>query len=468
MEVKREKCKWCERTYAVMDSTASDRDLYCSQECEAEYDKACSECDKWYDEIREAWDKLREEYEPGEDEGNPCYDSDTPCGRRPRNKRVYLAFKTRYQKWKNNHCWKESFWAWDESSGGSFFGGGSGGDDSSGCGDGLVMLVLKGIGILVAVWIGWAVIKGVWNGIFGGGKDEFITEASIMEKWEEHLEKRREAFDDGKSEKEIEARGLRNYTWEEWQEKFKKEHEAADKPQEGKKEVKGGEDDSDVKKAKDIGGQAISAAKGLGDKAKELWQNVTSKDEKDPEAELKRLNARIAELEQERRADAEKNSGLPKDEELKPPVPAAREISAAVASATTGGTMDVEIAKNDAAEADDGAKRNKASKDSSAIRIAVQGKGKTQDAAIRWALREAVWRTVGTWVDSKTRIQENRDKVVAQVKKITEADVPKFEVIDAQKLDGDYIVKVRVSVSKKKIAPKFADIFPDVFGNVND
>lgn len=38
----------------------------------------------------------------------------------------------------------------------------------------------------------------------------------------------------------------------------------------------------------------------------------------------------------------------------------------------------------------------------------------------------------------------------------------------SQKLDGDYIVKMRVSVSKKKIAPKFAEIFPDVFGNVNE
>ena len=108
---------------------------------------------------------------------------------------------------------------------------------------------------------------------------------------------------------------------------------------------------------------------------------------------------------------------------------------------------------------------HKPSKDSKGIRIVVQGKGKTKDAAVRWAIRDAVWKTVGKWVDSKARIQENHDRVIAQVKTITESDVPKFEVIDTQMQNGGFVVKVRVSVSKKKIAPKFAEIFPDVFGN---
>ena len=105
----------------------------------------------------------------------------------------------------------------------------------------------------------------------------------------------------------------------------------------------------------------------------------------------------------------------------------------------------------------------KASKDSKGISIVVQGKGKTQEAALRSALRQAVWKTVGTWVDSKTRIAENRDKVIAQVETITEADVRKFEVMDTQQQEGSFVVKVKVSVSKAKIAPKFAKIFPDVF-----
>ena len=467
-------------------------------------------------------------------------------------------------------------------------------DADSSSGGGLGGMVLKLIGIVVAAWLAWIVLKSGWNWMFGGGGDEVITEAAIMEKWEEHLEKRREAFDDGKPEKEIEAKGLRNYTWDEWQEKFRKEHESADKPKVEKKELLGGGEDSAVKKAKEIGDQAMSAAKGLGDKAKELWQNVTAKEEKDPEAELKRLNARLAELEgrsnsgettdvenigekyreHQQRRSALLNSGLTDSqldamgyvdytydgfkknykniryktlEEIRQdsessarPVVAPEKTaepkdatSSATAEAVARAKMEAEARAKAAAEAkakaeaearvmaeaeakrlteelarkgaeekvrareearakiqaeakakseadansnlsvgsEDGVSgqrgddKHKPSKDSNGIRIVVQGKGKTQDAAVRWAIRDAVWKTVGKWVDSKARIQENHDKVVAKVKTITEADVAKYELIDSQKLDGDYIVKVRVSVSKKRIAPKFAEIFPDVFGN---
>lgn len=216
MEVRKGKCFWCERTYALKDSTASDREMYCSENCEAECKKAAKEYDKLWHEIVDEWHKYEADYEPEEDEDCPwdwaSYGSEFRTIKL-HSRRKHLAFKKRYQKWKTNHCWKESFWAWDEdsdeSSGGSFFGGGGdGGSSASGC----FMAALKLIGIAVAVWIGWLVLKGCWNGMFHGGKDEVITEAAIMEKWEEHLEKRREAFDDGKPEKEIEAKGLRNYT----------------------------------------------------------------------------------------------------------------------------------------------------------------------------------------------------------------------------------------------------------------
>ena len=585
MEVRRKKCWWCERTYAVMDSTATFREGFCSTECEAERNAAWDECEKWYNEINDAWRKAQEEYEMGDDEINPC--SESPCcDPTPDTRRRYLAFKTRYQKWKSNHCWKNSFWAWDpnEDSGGSFFGGGGGGD--GGGAGGLVMLVLKGIGILVAIWIGWVVIKGVWNGIFGGGGSEEITEAAIMEKWQEHLEKRRDAFDDGLPEKEIEAKGLKNYTWAEWQEKFRKEHEAADKPKAEKKEVQAGGEDSAVKKAKEIGDQAMSAAKGLGGKAKSLWQNLTSKEAKNSEAET---NAKVvaetmttaeaegkakaeaeakAKAEAEIRAKAEAESAARKKvetearakfeaeartraeaeararveaeakakaeaeartkaeaeakrlaetlarkeaEEKAQAMEQARakmaaearakaEVEARVKAEIEAKRLAEEMARKEAeakarAEAETLAKAktgadakpkdstvaegavvgqqgggvvHKASKDSKGIRIIVQGKGKTKDAAVRWAIRDAVWKTVGKWVDSKARIKENHDKVVAQVKTITEVDVPKFEVMDTQVQDGGFIVKVKVSVSKKRIAPKFAEIFPDVFGNAND
>lgn len=121
------------------------------------------------------------------------------------------------------------------------------------------------------------------------------------------------------------------------------------------------------------------------------------------------------------------------------------------------------VGANGAANGQPNGTGRKATKDSKVIRIVVQGKGKTKASAVRWALREAVFRTTCTWVDSKVRIQENREKIVAKVNTITEADVLKFEVLETQEKDGGFVVRMSVSVSKRKIAPKFAEIFPDVF-----
>lgn len=460
-----------------------------------------------------------------------------------------------------------------------------------------------GLLILIALcWGGWRGYK--W--LFGErGGSEVITEAEIMEKWQEHLEKRREAFDDGKLEKEIEAKGLKNYTWDEWQEKFKKEHEAQAK-QEG----------SDKTRAQEIGEQALSTAKDLGDKAKGLWQSITAKEEKDPEAELKRLNARLAELEgrsnSDETSDAENigekyrehqrkrsellMSGLTDNqldamgyvdytyngfkknyknikyktlEEIRqstaaptrpvaaPAKPAESVDIAAKAKAEAAERAKIEAearakaeaearakaeaeakAKREAAirekleakermkteaeakararakaeadararaearakaeakaqaearakaeaaarakaEADKkdkmieenvgkqqtGTDRPKASKDSKGIAIVVEGKGKTNDAAIRSAIHKAVFRAVSRWVDSKERMEENREEVKSVVTSLAEGDVNKFEVQETQRQDGGFVLKVKVYISKKKIAPKFEKVFPDVFGN---
>lgn len=513
MEVRKGKCIWCERTYAVKDSTASNRERYCSEGCEAERRLACKECRAWCREIGEVADKLRDEYELGEDETCFGYNNFVNLDRQnltyyPKSKRAYLAFKKRYQKWKTNHCWKESFWAWDEdsdeSSGSSFFGGGGGdgGSSASGC----FMAALKLIGIAVAVWIGWLVLKGCWNGMFHGGKDEVITEAAIMEKWEEHLEKRREAFDDGKPEKEVEAKGLRNYTWDEWQEKFRKEHETAKEPSAVKSS---GEDVSIAQTEKEIGKQAQSTAKEIGDKAKGMWQSITSaKEEKNTEAEAKanveaeakakaeaeakakaeaearakaeaearaKMEAEVrAKVEAEVRAKAEKEAEARAKLEAEVRAKVEAEAKAkAVAEARTKAEAEakekediVEDATDDVVGGQqDGTVRKKPSKDSKGIVTTVQGKGKTKDAALRYAIRQAVFRTVGTWVGSKTRIDENREALKAQMTTLTEDDVSKFEVLETQQQDGMIVLKVKVYVSKKKIAPKFAAIFPDVFGN---
>lgn len=55
------------------------------------------------------------------------------------------------------------------------------------------------------------------------GKNENPNDPAVkMEKWHEHLEKRRAAFAEGLPEEGVEARGFKNYTWEEWQAREKK------------------------------------------------------------------------------------------------------------------------------------------------------------------------------------------------------------------------------------------------------
>ena len=302
-------------------------------------------------------------------------------------------------------------------------------------------------------------------GIIFGKNEDANDPAVMMEKWEEHLEKRRAAFAEGLSEEGVEARGLKNYTWDEWQAKLK--------PQE--KPI--------VKETKETT-SLVQLYREYMNKRRELLSSKSSQTvdeigyedltydefkarfkDKDAEAELKKLNARIAELER---------VGKPNDRQspvTSAAVPAASgthpkatvnpraQVARPRASTTPAAPKVVPDVGNGQQNGID----YKSSKDSKRIAITVQGKGKTKDAAIRSAIRQAVWKTVGTWVDSKSRIQENRDKVVAQVETITEADVPKFEVIDTQEQNGGFVVKVRVSVSKKKIAPKFAKVFPDVF-----
>ena len=184
------------------------------------------------------------------------------------------------------------------------------------------------------------------------------------------------------------------------------------------------------------------------------------------EAEAKRLAEELARKEAEEKARAREEARAKIEAEARAKAEAeakARAVAEAIAKAEVN--ADASVEPEGSADGQQDGDMHKASKDSKGIRIVVQGKGKTKDAEVRWAIRDAVWKTVGKWVDSKARIQENHDKVVAQMKTITEADVAKFKVMDTQMQDGGYIVKVKVSVSKKKIAPKFAEIFPDVFGN---
>ena len=408
-----------------------------------------------------------------------------------------------------------------ESGGGSS----SSGELPSGC--------VKIVGMILA----FLVVCGILGMLFC--KNEDANDPAVkMAKWEEHLEKRRAAFAEGLSEEGVEARGLKNFTWEEWQNRSKAK--AAEKPAEKVEDISekyrahmnkrmsflnSGHTDAEAhalglddytfeafkqnyknikyktpEEIQQIEAEAKARAEaeakakaeaeserradGLARKEAEAKARAEASARAKAEAENKRLAEKLArkEAEEKVRAREQARAKMAAEARAKAEVESKRRAEMqARKNAETKARAEAEARAKAKAEANTKPKAlaesgaaasgqkegagHKPSKDSKGIRIVVQGKGKTKDAAVLWAIRDAVWKTVGTWVDSKTRIKENHDRVVAQVKTITESDVPKFEVMDTQMQDGGFVVKVRVSVSKKKIAPKFAEIFPDVFGN---
>lgn len=58
--------------------------------------------------------------------------------------------------------------------------------------------------------------------IFGPKEENVNDKEQMMELWGEHLEKRCAAFAEGLSEESVEARGLKNYTWDGLQAKWAK------------------------------------------------------------------------------------------------------------------------------------------------------------------------------------------------------------------------------------------------------
>lgn len=360
-------------------------------------------------------------------------------------------------------------------SGGGSSSSGSGGTGVVGSIITVVVLILLLIIVLAAIF----------------SKDEDASDPAVkMAKWEEHLEKRRAAFAEGLSEEGVEARGFKNYSWEEWQNRDQSRNK---KPVE--KEVNKSLKDiwheyHQIRRDLYASGHTTAQILELGVENLDFEEFSERYKDKDAEAELKKLKDRIAELDAARNDSAKQSStAVPKVVETRPvvqpdvvkpmvekPKPIVKptvEKPKPVAKQHTAQPKVEErkpVASGSGKSAVSGQPNNtgnKASKDSTGIAITVKGKGKTKDAAVRWAVREAVWQTVGTWVDSKERIKENHDKVVDIVKSITSSDVRKYEILESHNEDGNIVMKVKVHVSKKMIAPKFAKVFPDVFGNDN-
>ena len=385
--------------------------------------------------------------------------------------------------------------------------------------------------------------------IFAEKPEDVNDKEQMMKLWGEHLEKRCEAFAEGLSEESVEARGLRNYTWDEWMD-FKRNGQKVAATQPTKPSEPSLRDQwlAHMDKRSKMSASGMSTTEI--DKAG--YPNLTYdefkefKKKKAEEAELKRLNARLEDLEgTPKTAGVARNScscevQFSGDERI---VTVTSEygtrtsawqmaIRAAVETAVLNFVSDSKLLKANQSKLKDrlnsvdktdikkldvlmdkqvgnvftvkiracfdkkslaprfkdifpsaftvgeatrkgatGGQQNanaasgRATKDSKGIRTTVQGKGKTKEAALKNVFRQAVWKTVNIWVDSKTRIDANRKDVIAIVETVTEADVGKYEVTSTEQKDGVFVVSAKVSVSKQKIAPKFAKLFPDVFGN---
>lgn len=333
---------------------------------------------------------------------------------------------------------------------------GSDSDLSPGCSS-VLGKIITGVFVILGLIVVLAVIF---------GKNENPNDPAVkMEKWHEHLEKRRAAFAEGLPEEGIEARGLKNYTWEEWQTRNQKAQEKTPE-KEVKQKTKSLEElwiehqETRADLSNQGMGQTDLERYGYGGMTLDEFK-ARFKD-KDVEAELKNLKARAEAMLGEKRSLEAQNRTTRPSAAVAPVKSPAERKPIAPASATrksfAGG-----VRENGAASVQQNGVGNKASKDSKIIVFTVQEKGKTKKSALRFALHHAVLKAVGTWVDSKTRMDENRDKVIAQVMTITENDVHNFEEMETKEQEGGFVVKARVSVSKKKIAAKFANIFPDVF-----
>ena len=332
---------------------------------------------------------------------------------------------------------------------------GSDSDLSPGCSS-VLGKIITGVFVILGLIVVLAVIF---------GKNENPNDPAVkMEKWHEHLEKRRAAFAEGLPEEGVEARGFKNYTWEEWQAREKNANEKSNEKK-IKNETKPIADlwfEHQEKRRQLLAQFDPFAVEKIGFESLTLDEFKARFKDKDVEAELKNLKARAEAMLGEKRSLEAQNRTTRPSAAVAPVKPPVERKPIAPASATrkpfAGG-----VRGNGAASAQQNGVGNKASKDSKVIVFTVQEKGKTKKSALRFALHHAVLKAVGTWVDSKTRMDENRDKVIAQVMTITENDVHNFEEMETKEQEGGFVVKARVSVSKKKIAAKFANIFPDVF-----
>ena len=108
----------------------------------------------------------------------------------------------------------------------------------------------------------------------------------------------------------------------------------------------------------------------------------------------------------------------------------------------------------------------RATKDSKVVVVTAFGKGETKEEARKNAFRSAIEKAVGVYVDAESMMQ-NYEMVKDRVNTISNADITKCETLKEGRLkSGGYGVQIRATVEKKAITPKFKDVFPAAFADV--
>lgn len=195
MKVRTSTCEWCEKTYAIKDSTTTDtcdRNDFCSEECCSESWAAYKSSGKILTTLFNTWESNMANYVPDDDEANPVTTEgsiaytrnyvNNGAGKSPCTRREYFYLLDRYTKWKRCRNWKKSFWRWDSwvestwdppvdakvaipsrgKSNESSSDGESHDDSEGGWGAAAGGLVV----LCGAAWLIWKIIKTVWNWLF--------------------------------------------------------------------------------------------------------------------------------------------------------------------------------------------------------------------------------------------------------------------------------------------------------------
>lgn len=174
---------------------------------------------------------------------------------------------------------------------------------------------------------------------------------------------------------------------------------------------------------------------------------VAQAQEVDADALISTLNAEISQIDEREAKETPKTESAAKDETslLKPqPKPQRKKVARPVLD-------------------ESGAR---ATKDSKVVVVTAFGKGETKEEARKNAFRTAIEKAVGVYVDAESMMQ-NYEMVKDRVNTISNADITKCETVKEGRLkSGGYGVQIRATVEKKAITPKFKDVFPAAFADV--